>query len=79
MFFSASRRFKKFKTKSTSYINISSDENDKFSSSLNEFQSSTKNIDFCRNDLIIARSNFKKLIKDPNQIEDVIEKYLVNI
>ena len=47
VFFSALRRFKKFKTKSISHINILSNENDKFSSSLNESQSSTKNVDFC--------------------------------
>ena len=64
VFFSISRQFKKFKTKSTSHIDILSDENDKSSSSLNEFDSSAKNINFCRNDSIISRSDFKKLIKD---------------
>ena len=37
VFFSASRRFKRFKIKSISHIDISSDENDKFFSSFNEF------------------------------------------
>ena len=47
VFFSVSRRFKKFKTKSISHIDISSDENDKFFSLFNESQSSAKNVDFC--------------------------------
>ena len=72
-------RFKRFKTKSISHIDISSDENDKFSSSLNEFQSSTKNIDFRRNDPIIAKSNLKELVRDQNQIENIIDKYVINI
>ena len=38
-----------------------------------------KNIDFYRNDLIIARPNFKKFIKDQNQIENFIDKYVINI
>ena len=37
VFFSASHRFKKFKTKSTSHIDISNDGNDKLFSSLNRF------------------------------------------
>ena len=64
VFFSTLRWFKKFKIKSTSHIDILSDENDKFFSLFNEFQSSTKNINFRRNNSIIARSNFKKFIKD---------------
>ena len=79
MFFSALRQFKKFKTKSTSHIDISSDENNKSTSSFNEFQFSTKNIDFRQEDSIIARSNLKKLIKNQNQIENVIDKYIINI
>ena len=79
MSLSVSRRFKKFKTKSILSINISSDEIDKLSLSLNEYQSSTKNVDFCRNDSIIAKSNFKKLVKDQNQNKNVIDKYVINI
>ena len=66
VFFFTSRRFKKFKTKSISHIDILSDENDKFFSSFNEFQSSTKNVDFYRNTSIIARPNLKEFIKDQN-------------
>ena len=74
-----SHRFKRFKTKSASHINILSDKNDKFFSSFNEFQFSMKNIDLCRNDLIIAGSNLKKLVRNQNQIENVIDKYVINI
>ena len=64
VFLSASRQFKRFKTKSTSHINISNDENDKSSLPFNEFQSSAKNVDLRRNNSIIARSNFKKLVRN---------------
>ena len=60
------RQFKKFKTKSILHIDISSGEDDKSFSSFILFQFSAKNIDFRRNDSIIARSNLKKLIKDRN-------------
>ena len=46
---------------------------------LNEFQSSTKNIDFRRNDSIIARPNLKKFIKDQDQIGNIIDKYVISI
>ena len=61
VFFFASHQFKKLKTKSISHINISNDENNKFFSSFNEFQSSAKNVDSCRNNSIIVKSNFKNL------------------
>ena len=64
VFFSVSRQFKKFKIKSTSHIDILSDKNDKFFSSFKEIESSVKNVDFCRNDSIIARLNFKKFVKN---------------
>ena len=38
-----------------------------------------KNIDFCQDDSIIARPNLKKFVKDQNQIENVIDKYVINI
>ena len=79
VFFSALHRFNKFKTKSTLHINLSNDENDKSFSSFNEFQFSTKNVDFYRNDSIIAKSNLKKLIKNQDQIENIIDKYVINI
>ena len=79
MFFFVSHRFKRFKTKSISHIDISNDENNKFFSLFNEFQSSAKNVDFRRNDSIIARSNPKELVKDQNQIENIIDKYIINI
>ena len=62
--FSVLRQFKRFKIKSISHIDISNDENDKFFSSFNKFQLSTKNVDLCWNNLIIARSNLKKFIKN---------------
>ena len=61
-----------------SHIDISNDENEFFFSSFNEFQSSAKNVDLRCNDSIIARSNFKKFIKDRNQIENVIDKYIIS-
>ena len=79
MFFFTSHRFKRFKTKSTSHIDILNDENDKFSSSFNKFQFSARNIDSRRNDSIIARPNFKKLVRDQNRIEDVIDQYVISI
>ena len=79
VFLSALHQFKKFKIKSISHINISNEENNKFSLSFNEFQFLTKNVDFCRNDLTIARPTFKKFIKDQNQIEDVINDYVISI
>ena len=79
VFFFTLYRFKKFKIESISYINISNDENNKFFSSFNEFQSSAKNVNFCQNDSIIARSDLKELIRNQNQIENVIDKYVINI
>ena len=79
MSFFVLHRFKRFKTKLISYIDISSDENNKFSSSFNESQFSAKNVNFRRNDSIIVRSNFKKFIKDQNQIENIIDKYVISI
>ena len=64
VFFSISRRFKRFQTKSTSHINILNNKNNRFFLSFNEFQFSAKNIDSRRNNSIIARSNFKKFIKN---------------
>ena len=61
------------------YIDILSNENDKASLSFDEFQFPIKNVNFYRNDSIIAKSNFKKLVKDQNQIENVIDKYIINI
>ena len=79
VFFSVSRRFKRFKIKSISHIDISNDKNDKLFSSFNESQSSTKNVDSCQNDSIIAKSNLKKFVKNQNQIENNIDKYIISI
>ena len=57
--FSASRRFKRFKIKLISHIDILNNENDKSFSPLNESQFLIKPIDFGRDDLIIAKSNLK--------------------
>ena len=35
--------------------------------------------DFRRNDSIIAESNLKKLIRNQNQIENIIDKDIINI
>ena len=43
----------------------------------NLFHRSTS-YNFCQNDSIIIKSNFKKLVKDQNQIENVIDKYVIN-
>ena len=64
VFPSASCWFKKFKIKLISHIDISSDKNDKSFSSFNKFQFLAKNVNSCRNDLIIAKSNFKEFIKN---------------
>ena len=79
MSFSASYQFKKFKTKSTPYIDILNDKNDKFFSSFNEFQSPANNVNFYQNDSIIVESNLKKFVKNQNQIENIIDKYIISI
>ena len=79
VFFSALHQFKKFKAKSILHIDISSDENNKSSSSFNEFQFSVKNVNSRRNNSIIVKSNLKKLVKNQNQIENIIDKYVISI
>ena len=35
-----------------------------------------KNVDFRRNDFINAKSNFNEFVKDQDEIEDIIDKYV---
>ena len=76
--FYISRRFKKHKRKSASFFDIFNDENDKSSSSFKEFQFSMKNVDFRQNDFINAKPNFNEFVKNQDEIENVIDKYVQN-
>ena len=70
------RRFKKRKKKFASSFDVFNNKNNKFFSSFKEFQSSAKNVNFRQNDFINAKSNFNEFIKNQDEIENIIDKYV---
>ena len=74
--FYISRWFKKRKKKSVSSFDVFNNENDKLFSSLKKSQFSVKNVDFRRNDLINAKPNFNESVKNQDEVENVIDKYI---